>query len=112
MELRIGQLSDSCFVCGQIEPGDIAGLAASGIRSIINNRPDGEQPGQAASSVIAEVAAELGLGYAHVPVHLAGITAQNVEDLRQALASLQGPVLLYCRSGTRSAMLWQLAGAV
>lgn len=60
MDLRIGQLSEGCFVCGQIEPGDMPDLAAKGIKSIINNRPGGEQWGQPATSEIEDAAAKQG----------------------------------------------------
>lgn len=86
-------------------------FVAGGIRSIVNNRPDGEQWDQPSSDEIEAAAAGHGLGYAHVPVHPGGISPETIESLRQALMTLPGPVLLYCRSGARSTMLWQLAGA-
>lgn len=111
MELRIGQLSATCFVSGQISVTDVAELAAQGFRSIVNNRPDGEDWDQPTSAEIETAAAEHGLAYIHLPVYSAGVSPQGVRALQEALSSLQAPVLLYCRSGARSAMLWQLADA-
>lgn len=109
MSLRIGQLSPHFFVSGQITPHDIGELAAQGFKAIVNNRPDGEDAGQPTSDEIAAVAAGHGLAYVHLPVRSGGITAEMVQDFHDRVATLEGPVLMYCRSGARSAMLWQLA---
>lgn len=107
--MQIGQLSPRFFVAGQIRVADLEALADHGIRSIVNNRPDGEDYGQPPSAEIAEAAAEHGLGYAHVPVESGWITQQNVEDFNRACAALEAPILLFCRSGARCMALWQLA---
>jgi sulfide:quinone oxidoreductase len=109
MSLRIAQLSASFFVAGQIRAADLETLAGYGIRSIVNNRPDGEDPGQPDSAEIEAAAQALGLAYSHVPVVSGWMTQQNVEDFNRACRSLDPPILLFCRSGTRSAQLWSLS---
>lgn len=109
MNLRIGQLSPHFFVSAQITPHDVTELAANGFKAIVNNRPDGEQPGQPTSDEIAAAAAGNGLEYVYLPVKSGGITAENLQDFHDKCAHLEGPVLMYCRSGARCAMLWQLA---
>jgi len=109
MNVRIGKLSENIYVTGQIAVADVAELADSGIRTIINNRPDGEDRTQPLSADIAAAAKEFDVNYIFLPVRSRGITAQNVEDFRTACADLEVPVLMFCRSGARSAMLWQLA---
>ncbi len=101
------QLDDQTAVAGQIQPEDVPALAAHGIRLIVNNRPDGEEPGQPPASAIAAAAAEAGIGYRFVPV--AQLTPEAVEAMQAALAGAEGPVLAFCRSGTRSTYLWALA---
>lgn len=104
------KLDDTISVAGQIAPGDIAQAAAQGFAFVINNRPDGEQPGQPTSAEMAAAAEAAGLGYAAIPV-AGGFSAAQVEAMRQALEAAPGPVLAFCRSGTRSTFAWALARA-
>lgn len=103
------QLDAATFVAQrQIVPGDIPALPAHGIRLIVNNRPDCEEPGQPSSAEIEAAARAAGLGYRHLPI-AGGLSAEAVAAMAAALA--QGPVLAFCRSGTRSTFLWALARA-
>jgi uncharacterized protein (TIGR01244 family) len=99
-------------VAPQLAVADFAAAAAAGFKAIINNRPDGEAPGQL-SSVDAQKAAEAaGLAYHHIPVQ-GGPSPAVVAEMAAALeASRSGPVLAYCRSGTRSVTAWAMAQAV
>jgi uncharacterized protein (TIGR01244 family) len=92
----------------QVLPADIAATAHQGVRLIVNNRPDGEEPGQPSSADIEAAARAAGLDYRHIPV-AGGFSAPQVEAMADALD--QGPVLAFCRSGTRSTYLWALARA-
>ena len=76
----------------------------------MNNRPDGESPGQPKNEDLARVAAELGLNYVYIPVVSGQLTQQNVDDFNRVCEDLEGPVLLFCRSGARCTVLWQLSG--
>ena len=103
------KLDDMTFVSDrQICPADIPVLAAAGIRLIVNNRPDGEEPGQPASAEIEAAARAAGLGYRHIPIG-GGFPSERIEAM--ALALEAGPLLAFCRSGTRSTFLWALARA-
>lgn len=105
MEYR--QITDDYAVSGQIAAEDIATIKANGFKSIISNRPDGEQPGQPSASEIAKAAEAAGLGFRHVPmVSGAPITADDATAMAEALDELEGPVFAYCRSGTRSTNLF------
>jgi uncharacterized protein (TIGR01244 family) len=101
------QLDPTTFVSGQIAPEEIASL---GVTTLINNRPDGEEPGQPSSDVIAAAAEAAGIDYRHIPV-AGGIAQPQVAQMADALAQARGPVLAFCRSGTRSTYLWALARA-
>ena len=103
-------LSESVLVSGQIEPRDVAGFAAGGITTIVNNRPDGEEPGQPRGADIEAEARAAGLDYRHIPIS-GGFSNDAVEAMGAALNEAKGDVLLYCKSGTRSAYLWALACA-
>src|SRR4051812_29169110 len=103
------KLDENVRVAGQILPGDLAAVAAAGGRTVVNNRPDGEEPGQPLGREIeAAAAAAAGLGYRHIPV-AGGFSPAQVEEMAEALEA--GPVLAFCKSGTRSTYLWALAQA-
>lgn len=96
-------------VAPQIGPDDVAELAASGFTAIVNNRPDGEDHGQPTGDEIAAAAAAAGLSYTAIPITHAGFSHPQIEAMAAVLADATGPVLAYCRSGTRSCNLWALA---
>jgi uncharacterized protein (TIGR01244 family) len=101
-------LDETIAVAPQIGVAEIAAAKDDGFRTIINNRPDGEQPGQPTSAEMATAAQAAGLGYAHIPVDHSGFSMDQVEAMTAALAQ-PGPALAFCRSGTRSTFLWSLA---
>jgi uncharacterized protein (TIGR01244 family) len=103
-------LDPDTFVSGQIYPGDVAEAAAQGVATIINNRPDGEEPGQPAGAEIEAAATVAGIAYRHIPV-AGGLPAAQIDAMASALAEAPGKVLAYCKSGTRSTYLWALASA-
>jgi sulfide:quinone oxidoreductase len=104
-------LTNKLSVSSQLAPTDLAAAADQGIRSIINNRPDSEALDQPTSAEIEAAAATLGLGYRHIPVVSGQIHDEDVAKFNDALAELEGPVLAFCRSGTRAASLWALSEA-
>jgi len=105
------RLDDTISVAGQIEPADVAEAARQGFTFIINNRPDGEAPGQPSGAEMKAAADAAGLGYAAIPITHAGFSEDQVVAMGQALAAAPGPVLAFCRSGTRSTLVWALARA-
>src|SRR5690606_11148109 len=63
MSGKFKPLAEGFWVAPQIEPGDIAAAKALGVRVIINNRPDGEEPGQPDGAAIEQAAKAAGLAY-------------------------------------------------
>jgi sulfide:quinone oxidoreductase len=106
--MNMKKLSPRVFVSGQITTTDIGVASAQGIRTIINNRPDNETIGQPLSADLAVAAAALEMQFIDVPVLSSGITEDNIEQFDCAYQELQVPVLIFCRSGTRSISLWAL----
>jgi uncharacterized protein (TIGR01244 family) len=87
---------------------DWPAVAAAGFRSVINHRPDHEDgPRQASAQHIGEQVREEGLAYAHQPVSDRHFGAGEVARLAALLATLPAPVLAFCRSGARSALLFE-----
>ncbi len=105
--LKITRLSSRFSVAGQITARDLSDIAAKGFRSIVNNRPDGEAAEQPRSDELAAAAAALGLNYVHVPVVSGKMTEIDVDDFNRACENLEGPILLFCRSGARCTTLWK-----
>lgn len=105
------QLDREVFASPQISLDDVAVAAAQGIALIINNRPEGESDDQVPGAEIEAAARAAGLDYIAIPVTQAGFSEPQITAMVEALAHTQGPVLAYCRSGTRSTLLWALAEA-
>lgn len=103
------RIDDSISVAGQVSPDDMARAAEAGFVRVVNNRPDGEAPDQPAGVAIEAAARAAGLDYTAIPV-AAGFSMPQVEAMAGALEA-DGPVLAFCRSGTRSTNLWALAAA-
>ena len=104
-------LSDVMLASPQIEPEDIAAAKDSGITLIVNNRPDGEDPGAPQGEEIEAAAKAVGIEYRAIPIGHAGFSEVQVAEMVEALEGADGKVLAYCRSGTRSTFLWALAQA-
>ena len=101
------KLDERVWVSGQVRPEEVATL---GVAMVVNNRPDGEEPGQPTSDEVAAAATAAGIDYRHIPVS-GGISLPQVAQMADALAAARGPVLAFCKSGTRSTYLWALARA-
>lgn len=104
-------LSDQVFASPQISLADVAEAATLGVQLIINNRPEDESDDQVPGAEIEAAARVAGMDYVAIPVTHAGFSEWQMEAMATALAGAAGPVLAYCRSGTRSTLLWALAEA-
>src|SRR5579872_5205764 len=103
-------VTDHISVAPQIGAADVAAAARAGFVAIVNNRPDGEAPDQPAAAEIEAAARAAGLAYAHIPVRGAPGPAE-IAAMRAAVDAAPGPVLAFCRSGTRSITTWALGQA-
>ncbi len=102
-------IDNQFFAAPQIAVSDIAEAKALGITTIINNRPDGEEPSEPQGAEIEAAALAAGLRYVAIPVTHAGFSGPQIAAMAVALETATGPTLAYCRSGTRSTLLWALA---
>ncbi|WCT73293.1 TIGR01244 family sulfur transferase [Sphingomonas naphthae] len=103
------RLDDAISVYGQLLPADVAEAKAQGFTTLVNNRPDGEEAGQPEGGTIREAAEAAGLDYHAIPIGHGGFSEASVAAMAQVLGEAEGPVLAFCRSGTRSTLLWALA---
>ena len=106
------KIDDRIYASQQIGVSQIADAKAIGIAIIINNRPEDESDDQTPGAQIEAAALAAGIGYVAIPVTHAGFSITQVEAMERALiAAGDAPVLAYCRSGTRSTLLWALTQA-
>lgn len=101
-------LAENFAVSSQISVDDLADIAEAGFKSVICNRPDGEDFGQPSAETIEIACRQHGLRFYHVPIKgqidLPEAVPQQAEIMRKA----KGPFFAYCRSGNRSAILWNI----
>jgi uncharacterized protein (TIGR01244 family) len=103
----IVRLTPTLAVTGALAPEDFAEIARLGFKSVINNRVDGEEPGQLSGLQETRLAARAGLAYRHLTAAKHEVLDDHVvAPLAEALAAMPGPILLHCRSGLRSTIMW------
>ncbi len=107
--MNLTAITPRLSVAPQIYPADLAKLAAAGFKGIVNNRPDGEAPGQPSSDELQAAAARAGLGYWYIPIVPGGATECDARNFAAALRAIDGPAVAFCRTGNRSAGLWKMA---
>lgn len=103
------ELAAGLYASPQLSPNDIEEAHRLGYRSIIVNRPDGEEVGQPTIASMEQAATDAGLGFAAIPIAPGHATEHDVGLFEQALDALPKPILAYCRTGTRAATLWALS---
>jgi sulfide:quinone oxidoreductase len=103
------RIDEGFYVSGQIAPQDLPEIAALGVRTIVNNRPDGEGgPDQPDARQMRAAAEAAGLAYHYLPMTPQSLSPELLEAFRGAVEGSEGPVLAHCKSGARSTALWAL----
>ena len=107
--MKLAVLTPNVTALAQPSLDHVAELAERGYKSIISNRPERETEDQPAWLDLKAAAAAKGMDAVHIPVVMGQITDQQVAEFRNALKQLPKPVAVFCRSGTRAALMWALA---
>jgi uncharacterized protein (TIGR01244 family) len=102
-------ITTDIMVAPQISVDAVAEAKAAGVALIINNRPEGESDDQSPGADIEAAARAAGMDYVAIPITHSGFSQPQVMAMVAALQGAQGKILAYCRSGTRSTLLWALA---
>ena len=105
------KLAEQYYVLPQISVSDMVKYVEQGFEVIVNNRPDNESEGQPLSSELAEKAQELGVQYIYNPVDLSKLSQTELSQQKNAVSEGK-KVLAFCRTGTRSSVLWVLNNQV
>lgn len=100
------RVTDELFVAPQPGRTDLRRFAELGFRTVINNRPDGEEPAQLSAADARAEAERLNMAYVHIPVKTGAITASDVKAFQRALRESPQPAVAHCKTGTRSYLLW------
>lgn len=107
--MKLVEVTDTFTVSPQLQPGDMSELANAGFRTVICNRPDGEEPGQPAAAAMREAAEGAGMAFHHIPVSGGAFPSEALIAFRQVREEADGKVIAFCRTGTRSITLDALA---
>ena len=106
--MRIMKVNDRLSVATQPPLEAFAEIAGLGFKSVINNRPDGEEATQPDSASEEAAARQHGMDYRQIPIRSGAIGADDIEAFQAAIADMPGPVLAHCRSATRSLNLFAI----
>lgn len=104
--MQIYKVTDNYSVCGQISASDVAQIKASGFKTIMCNRPDGEEFGQPTAEIIGKAAEDHDIKFFYLPMGRTGISDDLLNDFRAVVNGSNDPVFAYCRTGNRCGMLW------
>ena len=107
--MKLNKVIEEYVVSDQINAQDISVLKQHGFKTIFCNRPDSEEMNQPTAEEMQKVAESLGLKFVHQPVIGNAISEKNVDDFKSYYENAEKPIFAYCRTGTRSTMLWALS---
>jgi len=107
--LKLAVLTPNVTALAQPSVEDVAELAERGYRSIVSNRPENETEDQPSWLDLKAAAAAKNMDAIQIPVVMGQISEDQVEAFRNALEDLPRPIAVFCRTGTRAALMWALA---
>ncbi|CAM4013143.1 TIGR01244 family sulfur transferase [Psychrobacter arenosus] len=102
-------MSHQVSFAGQITPEQVQAIADDGFKTIINNRPDGEEANQPINADIEAAAATAGITYKEITFAGNALTQQRVEEFADFFNQAEQPILMFCRTGNRSNGLYETA---
>ncbi len=74
MAMHVHRVTEDFTVSGQISASDVALIKESGFKTIMCNRPDGEEFGQPTAEIIKKAAEDLEMKFVYLPLGRAGIS--------------------------------------
>ena len=107
--MQLNKIIEDYVVSEQVTPDDIKHIKEAGFKTIFCNRPDNEENNQVTVAIIKKIAEENGLKFIHQPVIGGQITQADVDQFSDYYDDSEKPIFAYCRTGTRSSMLWALS---
>ena len=107
--MMLNKIINDYVVSDQINEDDVKKLKEAGFKTIFCNRPDNEEKDQVSVKSINNKANENGLTFVHQPVIGGQISQKDVDEFSDYYDDAEKPIFAYCRTGTRSSMLWALS---
>ena len=107
--MQLNKIIEDYVVSEQIKPDDINTIKKAGFKTIFCNRPNNEENNQITVQSIEKAAEESGIKFIHQPVVGGQITQADVDQFSDYYDASEKPIFAYCRTGTRSSMLWALS---
>lgn len=104
--MKLKTITPKLTASSQIAPADLDAIAARGFAAIIDNRPDGEAEGQPTAAELAAAAQQRGLAFHYLPLKPGQVTPEAAQSFGAIVTAAPGPVIAFCRSGSRSEALW------
>ncbi len=104
--MQVHKVTEKFTISGQISASDVPLIKASGFKTIMCNRPDGEEFGQPTAAIIKKAAEDHEMKFFYLPLGRSAITNELLEGFRDVVNGDHGSVFAYCRSGNRCGMLW------
>ncbi len=104
-------LTTQVSVTGQMNLDKFSALLKQGFKSVIVNRPDQESGNTVSVSQLREVAEKSHVSVIYQPVESGKISQTDIQEFAKYYNELTKPILLVCRSGSRSASLFNQAKA-
>ena len=107
--MAIEKIADYLYVSKQLDERFAKRAALTGIKTVICNRPDGEEPNQPDFETVKGWLEANGIeNVVYMPIVMDGIDDAALTEFQETIAKSPAPILAYCRTGTRSAMMWAL----
>lgn len=102
-------MTSSLSVSGEMTLSKFQQLIQQGFKSVIVNRPDQETGNNVTVSQLRSIAEKSQVNVIYQPVVSGQLSQANIEEFARYYNELPKPILMVCRSGTRSATLFNQA---
>lgn len=102
-------LTNKVSVTGQMSSEKFSQLMQQGFKSVVVNRPDQEDGNKVKVSELREIAERQHVSVIYQPVMSGKITQTDIHEFAKYYNELPKPILMVCRSGTRSSALFNQA---
>lgn len=107
--MAIEKIADYLYVSKQLNERFVKRAATYDIKTVICNRPDGEEPNQPSFEQVKTWLNAQGIeNVVYLPVTMNSINDEVLAEFQNTIAKSPAPILAYCRTGTRSALMWAL----
>lgn len=102
-------LNAQVSVAGQMTTDKFQQLIKAGFKSVIVNRPDQEQGNTVSMAQLRQIAEQSQVSVIYQPILSGKISQTDVTEFAKYYNELPKPILMVCRSGSRSSILFNQA---